>query len=127
MATTQTAVAEPQQIPLTLLNERRPQTDVEAFAPTPEVPPSDAVDAHTAAPIFKLVVAGFSFFCAGVNDGTLGPLIPYMLKTFGIGTGNVAIMQVACQVFSKHCIISLTNKVTMTATAPPLPDGSWPP
>ncbi|KAF3002814.1 hypothetical protein E8E14_005148 [Neopestalotiopsis sp. 37M] len=83
MATTQTAVAEPQQIPLTLLNERRPQTDVEAFAPTPEVPPSDAVDAHTAAPIFKLVVAGFSFFCAGVNDGTLGPLIPYMLKTYG--------------------------------------------
>lgn len=91
MTTTQTIVAEPQQIPLTQLNDRPKQTDIEASAPTQEAP-IDAVDAQSKAPIFKLVVAGFSFFCAGVNDGTLGPLIPYILKTFGIGTGDVAIM-----------------------------------
>ena len=43
-------------------------------------------------PVFKLCVAGFSFFCAGVNDGVLGPLIPYIIRSFGIGTGEVAIM-----------------------------------
>ena len=43
-------------------------------------------------PWLKLLVAGFSFFCAGVNDGTLGPLIPYILASFSIGTGEVAIM-----------------------------------
>ncbi|KAH6658350.1 major facilitator superfamily domain-containing protein [Truncatella angustata] len=42
--------------------------------------------------MYKLVVAGFSFFCAGVNDGTLGPLIPRMLTTFQIGTGEIAII-----------------------------------
>lgn len=43
-------------------------------------------------PLLKIIGAGFSFFCAGVNDGTLGPLIPYMLATFSIGTGEVAVM-----------------------------------
>ena len=44
-------------------------------------------------PIFKVFTAGFSFFCAGVDGGTLGPLIPYIIKSFTIGTGDVAIMQ----------------------------------
>lgn len=45
-----------------------------------------------AVPYFKLLVAGFSYLCAGVNDGTLGPLIPHIIDTFHIGTGEVAIM-----------------------------------
>ncbi|KAK6839517.1 hypothetical protein PG987_005383 [Apiospora arundinis] len=45
-----------------------------------------------AVPRFKLLVAGFSLFCAGANDGTLGPLIPYIINTFHIGTGEVAII-----------------------------------
>lgn len=44
-------------------------------------------------PIFKVFTGGFSFFCAGVDGGTLGPLIPYIIKSFTIGTGDVAIMQ----------------------------------
>jgi hypothetical protein len=43
-------------------------------------------------PVVKLVGSGFSFFCAGVNDGTLGALVPYILSTFAIGTGTVALM-----------------------------------
>ncbi|KAI0168226.1 major facilitator superfamily domain-containing protein [Pestalotiopsis sp. NC0098] len=108
MTTTQTIVAEPQQIPLTQLNERPKQTDIEASAPTQEAP-IDAVDAQTKAPIFKLVVAGFSFFCAGVNDGTLGPLIPYILKTFGIGTGDVAIIYGTT--FAGWLLAAITNPV----------------
>lgn len=63
----------------------------EAPPPTSDAP-ADAVDREPALPYAKILVAGFSFFCAGANDGTLGPLIPYILATFGIGTGEVAIM-----------------------------------
>lgn len=55
-----------------------------------------------AVPRFKLLVAGFSLFCAGANDGTLGPLIPYIINTFHIGTGEVAIMYVNEPLLSRH-------------------------
>ena len=54
-----------------------------------------AVEAPTALTrqvIWKLLSAGFSFFCAGMNDGSLGPLIPYILRTYHMGTTSVAIM-----------------------------------
>jgi hypothetical protein len=52
----------------------------------------------------KTVVAGFSFFFAGTNDGSLGPLTPYILKTYHVGTEYVALMYV---VHSSHqpCIV----------------------
>lgn len=40
----------------------------------------------------KIFGVAFSFFCAGVNDSTLGPLVPYMLTSFSIGTGEIAIL-----------------------------------
>ena len=53
----------------------------------------------------KLVSSGFSFFCAGVNDGSLGTLIPYLLPAYDIDTGLVAIMYVAVsflRIYSIH-------------------------
>ncbi|KAI6383661.1 hypothetical protein MCOR25_000110 [Pyricularia grisea] len=55
-------------------------------AETPQDPPSAKV------PYAKLIGCGFSFFFSGVNDGTLGPLIPYIQNTFSIGTGEIAII-----------------------------------
>lgn len=43
-------------------------------------------------PWMKIFSVGFSFFCAGINDSTLGPLIPYLLVSFSIGTGMVAVL-----------------------------------
>jgi hypothetical protein len=40
----------------------------------------------------KIFCIGFSFFFAGTNDGSLGPLTPYMLRTYDIGTGSVSIL-----------------------------------
>ena len=40
----------------------------------------------------KLFCAGFSFFFAGTNDGSLGPLIPYLLKDYNISTSSIAIL-----------------------------------
>lgn len=40
----------------------------------------------------KLASAAFAFFTAGVNDGSLGALVPYILHTYGISTGSIAIL-----------------------------------
>lgn len=40
----------------------------------------------------KIFGAAFSFFCAGINDSTLGPLVPYILTSFSIGTGEIAVL-----------------------------------
>lgn len=45
--------------------------------------------------ISKLVCAGFSFFFAGTNDGSLGPLLPYMLHRYNISTALVTVMCVS--------------------------------
>lgn len=40
----------------------------------------------------KLISAGFSFFVAGVNDSSLGALIPYLIRSYGINTAMVSVM-----------------------------------
>ncbi|KAI1862221.1 uncharacterized protein JN550_010377 [Neoarthrinium moseri] len=91
MSASQTVLAEPRQVPMTELELQPVSRDADAsMAAT--VPPADAIERESATPTWKLIVAGFSFFCAGVNDGTLGPLIPYILSTFHIGTGEIAII-----------------------------------
>ncbi|KAI3392899.1 hypothetical protein diail_4986 [Diaporthe ilicicola] len=60
-------------------------------------------------PWLKIFGVGFSFFCAGINDSTLGPLIPYLLTSFSIGTGEVAVLY-ACS-FLGWLIGALTSPV----------------
>ncbi|KAI2728069.1 hypothetical protein CBS147354_2602 [Penicillium roqueforti] len=40
----------------------------------------------------KILSAGLSFFVAGVNDGSLGSIIPYVIRTYDIGTNMVAVL-----------------------------------
>lgn len=42
--------------------------------------------------LLQLVSAGFSFFVAGVNDGSLGSVIPYIRSAYHIGTNLVSVM-----------------------------------
>ena len=42
--------------------------------------------------LLKVIAASISFFFAGNNDGSLGALTPYILRTYNIGTGYVALM-----------------------------------
>ncbi|EIT74579.1 MFS transporter, putative [Aspergillus oryzae 100-8] len=42
--------------------------------------------------LLKLISAGFAFFVAGVNDGSLGSLIPYIREAYHIDTNMVAIV-----------------------------------
>ncbi|KAF5861580.1 hypothetical protein ETB97_012830 [Aspergillus alliaceus] len=47
---------------------------------------------QTPRPLLKLISAGFAFFVAGVNDGSLGSLIPYIREAYHINTNMVAIV-----------------------------------
>ncbi|PSN71931.1 MFS general substrate transporter [Corynespora cassiicola Philippines] len=42
--------------------------------------------------VLKIIVAGFSFFFSGTNDGSLGALTPYILRTYSVGTEYVALI-----------------------------------
>ncbi|KAL0944046.1 glucose and galactose transporter [Colletotrichum truncatum] len=55
-------------------------------------PQNEPTETTPKTPGLKIVVSGYSFFISGVNDGTLGPLIPYILTGFEVGTGEIAIM-----------------------------------
>ncbi|KAI1447178.1 MFS general substrate transporter [Annulohypoxylon stygium] len=103
---TQTTPTETGSLSITELR-RLPSKDAEAIPV--EEPPAEAevVRSEPATPVLKLIVAGYSFFCAGVNDGTLGPLIPYILSTFGIGTGEIAIIYAVT--FTGWLLAALTN------------------
>lgn len=52
----------------------------------------DAVQPLRMKDYLKLISAGYSFFCAGVNDGSLGPLIPYVLRSYNISTNLVSVV-----------------------------------
>ena len=54
-----------------------------------------AINAETAltrSNLLKVLAASVSFFFAGSNDGSLGALTPYILRTYNIGTEYVALM-----------------------------------
>lgn len=55
-------------------------------------PPREVVNSEaplTITTIIKLISCAFAFFLAGVNDGSVGALIPYMLRSYDISTGSV--------------------------------------
>lgn len=53
-------------------------------APPPENPKLDR------ATFLKIISAGFSFFVAGVNDGSIGALVPYVIRDYGVSTAIVS-------------------------------------
>lgn len=40
----------------------------------------------------KILSSGLSFFVAGVNDGSLGSLIPYVIRSYDVNTNMIAIL-----------------------------------
>ncbi|KJK91973.1 hypothetical protein H633G_04110, partial [Metarhizium anisopliae BRIP 53284] len=73
--TTDTAAETVQNIPLT-------ET---LHATTVDAPPHPSPAAT-----LKLISVGFSFFVAGVNDGSTGALLPYVIREYGISTAIVS-------------------------------------
>jgi len=77
-------VASPNNMPQSLnedsieLAESSPEDRVEL-----EAEYASTLDKRT---LLRLVSAGFSFFVAGINDGSLGVLIPWVIRDYGIDT-----------------------------------------
>lgn len=40
--------------------------------------------------LLKVVSASFSFFVAGVNDGSVGAIIPYVIRQYNVNTAIVS-------------------------------------
>lgn len=61
--------------------------------PTPFNEPTSTSTPSSSAPHpLKPLSISYAFFCAGINDGSLGPLIPYLLRTYSIQTSFVSIV-----------------------------------
>ncbi|KAK2865340.1 hypothetical protein FQN49_003677 [Arthroderma sp. PD_2] len=43
-------------------------------------------------PVAKLLAAAFCFLVAGVNDGSLGALVPYLLRSYGLSPSSVGLI-----------------------------------
>ncbi|KAL3465032.1 major facilitator superfamily domain-containing protein [Aspergillus heterothallicus] len=69
-----------------------------------------AIEAEAAPPhrlILKLISAGFAFFVAGINDGSLGTLIPHIRESYEIKEDKIAIIYAAT--FCGWFVTALTN------------------
>ncbi|KAK2763184.1 hypothetical protein FQN54_009820 [Arachnomyces sp. PD_36] len=70
----------------------------EASDPTTPAPP---------VPVLKLISCGLSFFVAGTNDGSIGTLIPYILKSYNVGTSLIAALY--SSTFAGWLFVAVTN------------------
>jgi fucose permease len=90
--------------PVPLSNISTPVDNIEQGSWPP--PTAIEVEAPLTLPIIiKLISCAFAFFLAGVNDGSIGALIPYMLRFFDIGTGSVTATYAAA--FSGWLLVAL--------------------
>ncbi|TQS33526.1 hypothetical protein Golomagni_06126, partial [Golovinomyces magnicellulatus] len=58
--------------------------------PNPEPEPATAPGTLSRATYLKLISAGFSFFVAGVNDGSIGALLPYVIREYHVSKAIVS-------------------------------------
>ena len=72
--------------------ENNPPPDVQEQPPAASTAAEEIQTPLTFLVAAKLTSACFAFFVAGTNDGSLGALIPYMIRGYRIGTGSVSIL-----------------------------------
>ncbi|KAL2760009.1 hypothetical protein ACRALDRAFT_2116202 [Sodiomyces alcalophilus JCM 7366] len=72
----------------------------------PAEPPKLGLDVY-----FKIAAAGLSFFVSGINDGSVGPLMPYFIREYNLSTAVVSTVYVAS--FMGWLIAALTNTYLM--------------
>ena len=57
--------------------------------------------------LFQLISCGVSFFVAGVNDGSLGALLPYIIRSYGLTTAIASSVFVVLLLPLPHDLIRL--------------------
>ncbi|KAJ5604364.1 MFS transporter, partial [Penicillium lagena] len=95
-------------LPLQPRNIMEPSHELDELESLPDHTPAPAVDTSISRRTYlRLISAGFAFFVAGVNDGSLGALMPYILNTYHIGTNVVT--AVYGTTFVGWLVAALTN------------------
>ncbi|KAM3066053.1 hypothetical protein ACMFMG_010609 [Clarireedia jacksonii] len=92
MSRTVTVVEDPlTEIPLsTFVTRQNEPQNLAAESPHPAIPPSESwINLPL---VLKLTSSILAFFTAGLNDGSLGSLIPYILTTYSVSTSSIAFL-----------------------------------
>ena len=87
----------------------RTAEDLPGASGRPDSEAEASTQSRASIPKFKILTAGFSFLCAGIDGATLGPLLPYVIQSFTIGTGEVAIMFVFLTLSYRFRTLDLTK------------------
>ncbi|KAK4446095.1 major facilitator superfamily domain-containing protein [Podospora aff. communis PSN243] len=69
--------------------------------------PGQAEEPPSKHSLLRLLSAGTSFFVAGVNDGSLGALIPHIIRTYGLSTAIAS--SIYASSFAGWLLTALTN------------------
>jgi hypothetical protein len=69
--------------------ELRDTTNATGGSHNDDPPPTSSSKPNTAE-ILKIFSAGFSFFVAGVNDGSIGALVPHIIRDYDVTTAIVS-------------------------------------
>lgn len=85
-----------------MMSSQEPVSSISMVPISEEANTSDLVSMNDAEPpdglglsratMFKLTSTGLSFFFSGMNDGSLGALIPYLIRSYDISTDLVSIV-----------------------------------
>lgn len=71
------------------LFELRDTTDATCNSLNDDDPPPSS-NKPDKAELLKIFSAGFSFFVAGVNDGSIGALVPHIIRDYNVTTAIVS-------------------------------------
>lgn len=92
----QTVLEEPGHYELSQWSHRRQETEASNNStPSQLQQPESGSDQNTRLDkriILKLISASFSFMVAGVNDGSVGAIIPYLIRDYRVSTALVSSM-----------------------------------
>ncbi|ESZ92547.1 hypothetical protein SBOR_7073 [Sclerotinia borealis F-4128] len=94
MSQTQTILQCPSaEIPLSILDPETRSSSQNGITRPPPHPPTTPLESSTnIALILKLASSILAFFTAGLNDGSLGSLVPYILTTYSLSTSSIAFL-----------------------------------
>lgn len=77
----------------------------------PDTAPIASSEAPLTFPVMmKLSSAAFAFFTAGTNDGSLGALVPYIIRDYNVETGSISILFAAA--FAGWAVAALVSGLT---------------
>jgi hypothetical protein len=88
MTTTTVVSTQPASLEEIELETNRPAIDSDRD----RIQPANDDTSLTRKNLLRVIAASISFFFAGNNDGSLGALTPYILRTYNVGTEYVALM-----------------------------------